>query len=87
MDRIIAYMPTRAVREVAAALGLEKEGYVALALHQYQYNGPDPEGVTSLYPNREAALRDFCWLARRMSELLKLEGAAPIVEVCGSYGL
>jgi len=31
-------MPTRAIRDVATLLGLEREGITALALHQYQYN-------------------------------------------------
>lgn len=44
VDKLIAYMPTRVVAKISAILGLEKEGRVALALHQYQYNGPDPEG-------------------------------------------
>lgn len=64
VDKLIAYMPTRIVTKISAILGLEKEGRVALALHQYRYNGPDPEGVMSMYPDRESARADFCWLAK-----------------------
>ena len=84
IDKIIAYMPTRAIPEVSAALGMEKEGYVALALHQYQHNGPDPEGVMSIYPSREAAARDFCWLAARLCNALKCDEAL-YAEACGEY--
>ncbi|MGC8584368.1 MAG: PaREP1 family protein [Thermoproteus sp.] len=73
IDKIIAYMPTRAIREVSAALGMEREGYVALALHQYQHSGPDPEGIMSIYPSREAAARDLCWLAARLCQALKCD--------------
>ncbi|MEZ0319115.1 MAG: PaREP1 family protein [Pyrobaculum sp.] len=83
VDKIIAYMPTRVLKEVASALGLKKEGYVALALHQFQYNGPDPEGVMSIYPDKKAALRDFCWLAKRIADLLNAaEEAAYLGELC-----
>ncbi|MEM4754595.1 PaREP1 family protein [Pyrobaculum sp.] len=69
VDKLIAYMPTRALVKISTLLGLEREARVALALRQYQYNGPDPEGITSLYPDRESAKRDFCWLAKRLIEL------------------
>ena len=70
LDKIIAYVPTRVIRELASLLGLEKEAWVALALHQYQYNGPDPEGAMCIYPDRDAAVRDICWLGGRLAELL-----------------
>ncbi|MEM0278015.1 PaREP1 family protein [Pyrobaculum sp.] len=83
VDRIIAYMPTRAVAKISSTLGLEKEGRIALALHQYQYNGPDPEGVMSLYPDRESAKNDICWLAKRLMELIGTE-IDTYIKVCNS---
>ncbi len=53
-------MPTSMIRNVSKLLGLEKESLLALALHQYQYNGVDPEGIMSIYTSRDAAMKDIC---------------------------
>ena len=54
-DMVIALMPTTRMREVASAL---EEAYgkelihltdIALNLHEFRYNGLDPEGVVSRY--------------------------------------
>ncbi len=74
VDKLIAYMPTSAVRNIAKVLGLEGEAIIALALHQYQYNGSDPEGVMSIYSSRDDAIRDMCSLLTRIAEILNDEG-------------
>mgnify|MGYP001772725774 CR=1 FL=1 len=81
VDKLIAYMPTRVMAKISAILGLEKEGRVAL--HQYRYNGPDPEGVMSMYPDRESAGADFCWLAKRLMELTNSD-VDLYAKVCGA---
>ena len=74
VDRLIAHMPTSVIRSVAKILGLEEEAIIALALHQYQYNGVDPEGVMSIYSSKDDAIRDMCILLIKISEMLNDEG-------------
>jgi len=73
-DMIIALMPTTGTREVASAL---EEVYgreilhltdVALNLHEFQYNGLDPEGVTSRYTNLQDVGKDVRYLAEKIDE-------------------
>ncbi|MGC9153710.1 MAG: PaREP1 family protein [Vulcanisaeta sp.] len=73
VDKIIAYMPTSALREVGKLLGLEREASIALALHQYQYNGADPEGIMSIYASRNEAVIDICHLLGAMINILNDE--------------
>ncbi|WP_291765572.1 PaREP1 family protein [Caldivirga sp. UBA161] len=73
VDKLIAYMPTSAIRSIAKLLGLEGEAIIALALHQYQYNGVDPEGVMSVYASKDEAIKDICSLLTRIAEALNDE--------------
>ena len=86
VDRLIAYMPTSAMMDVARLLGLENEAIIALALHQYQYNGIDPEGVMSIYASRDDAVKDICSLLARIAEILGDEGLkAELKNQCPGY--
>jgi hypothetical protein len=76
---VIAIMPTTKMREVASAL---EEVYgrelihltdVALNLHEFQYNGLDPEGVVSRYTNLEDVEKDVKYLAEKIVEWVKKE--------------
>jgi hypothetical protein len=76
-DVVIALMPTTRMREVASALG-EVYGRelihltdIALNLHEFQYNGLDPEGVVSRYTNLEDVEKDIKYLAERTIEWVK----------------
>ena len=78
-DMVIALMPTTKMREVASALG-EVYGRelihltdIALNLHEFQYNGLDPEGVVSRYTNLEDVEKDIMYLAERTIEWVKKE--------------
>ena len=79
-DWVIAVMPTGLMRTVAQALetvyGFEVVALtdVALNLHEYQYNGPDPTGVLSRYTDPAFAKADIRRLAiedRRFAEKLR----------------
>ena len=78
-DMVIALMPTTKIREVASAL---EEIYgrelihltdVALNLHEFQYNGLDPEGVVSRYTNLKDVEKDVKYLAEKTTEWVKKE--------------
>ncbi len=78
-DVVIALMPTTKMREVASVL---EEVYgrelihltdVALNLHEFQYNGLDPEGVVSRYSNLADVEKDVKYLAERTIEWVKKE--------------
>ncbi|GAB6944858.1 PaREP1 family protein [Vulcanisaeta sp. JCM 14467] len=85
IDRVIAYMPTSMIREVGKLLGLEREAAIALALHQYQYNGADPEGVMSIYTSRAEAVKDICALLNSVAEVLSDESLKQeLNNTCGS---
>lgn len=79
-DMVIALMPTTRMREVASAL---EEAYgkelihltdIALNLHEFRYNGLDPEGVVSRYTNLEDVERDVKYLAEKTMEWVRKEG-------------
>jgi len=78
-DMVIALMPTTRMREVASAL---EEAYgkelthltdIALNLHEFRYNGLDPEGVVSRYTNLEDVERDVKYLAEKTMEWARKE--------------
>ena len=57
---VIAIMPTTALKQVVQVVGGEID-YItdkALWIHEFQYNGPDPQGVLSPYPDYETAIKD-----------------------------
>jgi Archaeal PaREP1/PaREP8 family. len=76
-DLIIALMPTTRLREVASML---EEVYgkelihltdMALNLHEFQYNGLDPEGIVSRYTNLNDVEKDVKYLAEKTIEWVK----------------
>ncbi len=79
MDKAVPRVPT--TRMVALSQMLEEVGYVglyfttsaALDLHDYQYNGPDPDMALSKFRNREeaakAAMELIKELTRRIEEV------------------
>ena len=76
-DIIIALMPTIRLREVASML---EEVYgrelihltdIALNLHEFQYNGLDPEGIVSRYTNLNDVEKDVKYLAEKTIEWVK----------------
>jgi hypothetical protein len=78
-DVVIALMPTTKMREVASALG-EVYGRelihltdIALNLHEFQFNGLDPEGVVSRYTNLVDVEKDVKYLAEKIVEWVKKE--------------
>ncbi|MEM0464377.1 PaREP1 family protein [Pyrobaculum sp.] len=70
---VIAIMPTTALKKVAQIIGGDVDLYtnLALLLHEYQYNGPDKEGVLSAYPDDDAAARDIRRLVQKIRELAR----------------
>ena len=81
-DWVIAFMPSTRLREVAKALsevyGVEVYYVteVALSLHEYQYNGPDREGVFSRYRSDEHAAKDIEHVAAHVEKYASLIGKA-----------
>jgi len=76
-DLIIALMPTTRLREVASML---EEVYgkelihltdIALNLHEFQYNGLDPEDIVSRYTNLNDVEKDIKYLAEKTIEWVK----------------
>jgi len=84
VDLVIALVPTQRLATLAAFLAgvghSEVIGAtaVALQLHRYQYNGPDPEGFYSDIPDDRAAAIHVCYLARRVLG----EGDEAFARVC-----
>ena len=81
-DIIIALMPTTRLREVASIL---EEVYgkemvhltdLALNLHEFQYNGLDPEGVVSRYTNLNDVEKDIRYLVEKTIEWVRRLGQA-----------
>ncbi len=44
---------------------------LALVIHEYQYNGPDPTGIVSKLPSDEAAKQVLAKFIARAKELIK----------------
>ena len=68
---VIAVMPTTALKPVAQAIGGDIDVYTNMALwvHEYQYNGPDKQGILSPYPDDESAAKDIRTLISKVREL------------------
>lgn len=73
VDWIIAVMPTSYLKDVAMIIGGKVDLLTdkALWIHQYQYNGPDPERVISPYKDDESARKDIETFIREMEEILR----------------
>jgi len=68
---VLATMPTPALKQVAQIVGGDIDVYTdkALWIHEYQYNGPDPQAILSPYPDDETAARDIKRLVEKVKEL------------------
>jgi len=81
VDVVIALVPTTHMMKLAGVVGGDSVEFtvLALSLHRYQYNGPDPEGFFSDIPDDRSAALLICRLASKLagdSELYK--------RVCGA---
>ncbi len=67
----MAVMPTTVLKPVAQVIGGDIDVYtnMALWLHEYQYNGPDKQGILSPYPDDESTSRDIRTLISKVREL------------------
>ena len=72
VDWVIAIMPSTALKAVSQIIGGEVSLYtnVAILIHQYQYNGPDKEGIVSPYTSDEEAKSDIVLLLDEIGKLL-----------------
>ncbi|MGC8570493.1 MAG: PaREP1 family protein [Caldivirga sp.] len=82
VDMVIALMPTVRMREVAGIL-TDKYGWgilyltdLALGIHEFQYNGLDPERIASKYVDIHDVERDIRHLAEKATEWAKRLGEA-----------
>jgi hypothetical protein len=76
-DLIIALMPTTRLREVASIL-VEVYGReilhltdIAINIHEFQYNGLDPEGIVSRYTNLNDVEKDIKYLTEKIIEWVR----------------
>jgi len=69
---VVALVPTSQMKKLAQLLGGEESALtsIALDLHSYQHNGPDPEGIYSPYPDEETAKRDVELLVKKVREYI-----------------
>ena len=72
VDWVIAIMPSTALKTVSQIIGGEISLYtnVAILIHQYQYNGPDREGIVSPYTSDGEAKSDILLLLDEIGKLL-----------------
>ena len=70
---LLAIVPTTRLKHLASLLDRDTYLYteIALSLHEYQYNGPDREGILSRYPDDELAKRDIEILAEELGRRLE----------------
>ncbi|MEM1627570.1 MAG: PaREP1 family protein [Sulfolobaceae archaeon] len=75
VDWVIAVMPSNVIKVVSQVIGGEINIYTNLALliHQYQYNGPDKEGILSPYSSDEIAKNDILLLINEIEKILSKE--------------
>ncbi|MGC9105594.1 MAG: PaREP1 family protein [Thermoprotei archaeon] len=78
-DWLIAVVPTSYMEELSLLLlGEEVNLYTekALAIHEYQYNGPDREGVLSPFRNDEIAKANVLMLLKEINKVLRSLGVS-----------
>lgn len=65
-------MPTNYMLGLSALIGEEIHYLVSIALHlhQYQYNGPDREGVLSQYRTDDEAREDILLIINNVDRIL-----------------
>ncbi len=85
VDYVIALIPTTRMREIARIIETRHPGtytntLLALELHRYQYNGPDPEEVLSIYRSDEDALVDI----RKLIEAIRTRISKMIIKTLSS---
>ena len=73
---VAAVAPTNRLTELSTELekvvpGVAELTTMALELHEYQYNGPDPEGIRSKISNDETAIALIKKLIERTRELMR----------------
>lgn len=68
---VLAIMPTSALKVVAQMIGGEVDLFTdkALWVHEYRYNGLDPQGILSPYPDYGAAARDVARLIEAVNRM------------------
>ncbi len=78
---LLPYVPTGRLWKMVEELlegtrwsgkGLRHANRVALALHQFEYNGPSTDPEVSIYPDNATAYRDILWLAGYILELVEM---------------
>jgi hypothetical protein len=73
---VLAVMPASKLKADAVSGGVDIYTNTALSLHDYRYNGPDPEGVLSPRPNDEVAAHDVKKLVAKVEE--PANGPSPV---------
>ena len=75
---VLAVVPASKLKVIADAVcgGVDIYTNTALSLHDYQYSGPDPEGVLSLCPSDEVAAHDVEKLVAKVEE--PANGPSPV---------
>ena len=73
---IAAVMPTNRMTEVSTMIeerirGAAELTALSLQLHEFQYNGPDPEGVRSRIPNEDTAKDLIKILLEKTREIIR----------------
>ncbi|WP_054841717.1 PaREP1 family protein [Vulcanisaeta distributa] len=82
VDYVIALISTTRMREIARIIetrhppGTYTNTLLALELHRYQHNGPDPEEAPSIYRNDEDALIDI----RKLIEAIRTRISKMIIK-------
>ncbi len=77
MERAIPRIPTGRMKALSQMLeeighaGLSFTTNTALELHDYQYNGPDPDMAMSKYRNREEAAYDIKLLIKELTKRIE----------------
>ena len=82
VDVVIALVPTTHMIKLSAIVGGDAVEFTSLALdlHRYQYNGPDPEGFFSDVPDDRTAALLICRMASRLAGVSDL-----FQRVCGVF--